>query len=156
MAIEDWMPALAERIAGIEGLEAVYFPDPNDSDAAIPGTLSVFPCAVIMPQRGGEDELSTGAGGSFASTELQVTLYLSESILPEAYNAVIPYIGRMKRRIAGKITLGGLVHHVLPWPTGVGQRWWEGPGSITYAGVSHIGIAFRLLVKEHETFTVAA
>ena len=35
MAIEDWMPPLAEHVAGIEGLEMVYFPDPNDSNAAI-------------------------------------------------------------------------------------------------------------------------
>ena len=58
MAIEDWMPALAERLRGIEGVEAVYFPDPNDSDAAMPATLAGagFPCIVIMPQRGGEDE----------------------------------------------------------------------------------------------------
>ena len=44
----------------------------------------------------------------------------------------------------------------LPYPLGVGQRWWEGPGSITYGGVPHLGITFRLLVKEQETFTVAA
>ena len=154
MAIEIWMPKLAERIAGIEGLETVYFPDPSDSDAAISGVLSVFPCAVIMPLRGGDDEFSIAL--QLASTEVQVTIYLSESILPEAYNAAIPFIGRMKRRIAGEITLGGLVHHFLPYPLGVVHIWWEGPGSITYGGVPHLGITFRLLVKEQETFTVAA
>lgn len=154
MPMEDWLPVLAERLAGIEGIEAVYYPG-TDEGAALPGALSVYPCIVIMPQRGGEDELRESF--NISSTEVQLTLYVTEQVLTEAYAVAIPFVGRIKRQLVGKLKLGlTAIHHVLPYPIGANQRWWEGPGAIQYGGVPHLGITFRVVVKEQETTTVAA
>lgn len=156
MSIENWTPALAATLGEITGIEQVY------TYEDLPGVLQVFPCLVILPVRGPLADYSAG-GPNISLHQVQATLYVSSQVLPEAYSLAVPFIGRMLRKLAGNLKLGGRVSHVLPDTT---QPWYEGPGSIEYgtyidpAGSSvprrHLGIIFRLEVKESEAFTVSA
>jgi len=158
MAIENWMSALASKLGEITGIEQVH------TYADLPGVLTVFPSIVIMPTRGPSANYSAG-GPNIALHQVQATLYVSAQVMPEAYALAVPFIGRVTRKLASALQLGGLtygsgrIHHVIPDPA---SPWYEGPGGIEYGTDSsgeprrHLGIIFRLEVKETETFTVSA
>lgn len=150
--IDTWMPTLASKLGEITGVEQVH------TYADLPAVLTVFPCLVIMPVAGPAANYS--AGGLCISThQLQATLYVSAQVLPEAYSLAVPFIGRVTRKLAANMQLDGLVAHVLPDPAG---PWYQGPGGIDYGTDAdgqprrHLGLIFRLEVKESETFTVSA
>lgn len=145
MAIDDWMPALASRLGTVDGVEQVH------THLDLPGSLLVFPCVVLLPLEG--DCLYSAGGVNISFHQVQATLYVSAQILPEAYALAVPMIARVRDALAGGMTLGGLVAHVLPSAAG---RFYQGPGSLRYADKDHLGIVFRLEVKEHETVTVSA
>jgi len=151
MAIEDWMPVLASTLGAITGVEQVYTYDD------LPGVLTVFPCIVIMPTAGAANYSAGGPGVSMH--QLQATLYVSAQILPEAYALAVPFVGRVLRKLAAHLQLGGLVSHLLPDP---GGPFYQGPGAIEYGADAdgqprrHLGIIFRLEVKEIETIAVSA
>jgi len=152
MAMEDWMPTLAEKLAAVSGLQYVFFPDPTDADAGLPGSLMVFPCAVILPRQG--SQVYSAGGPNIAIHRLRITLYVANQVLAESYAVAIPYLATIRNKLAANMTLGGLVDHVLP-DTSQGQ-FYDGPGGIKYGDAEHLGIIFFIEVKEHETFTVSA
>ena len=152
--IESWMPALAAQLSEIPGLQYVFFPDPSDADAGLPGTLQVFPCLVLLPQRGRENNYSAG-GPNITVHRVQATLYVAAQVLPEAYAVAIPFIALVRNKLMGKMKLGlSTVHHARTAPPP--ENWYEGPGGVRYGDKEHLGIIFTLEVKETETFTVAA
>lgn len=158
MALDDWMPALAQTLTEVSGVEAVYYPSATGEESNLPGQLAVFPCLVILPERGTQH---VAAGGpNEALHRVRVTLYAAAQVLPEAYGVAMPLIVRVLRKLATRITLGGLVAHCLPVPPP--ESWYEGPGAVVYgqtetgAPRAHLGVIFRLEVKEHETLTVSA
>lgn len=151
MSIEDWMPALADTLGQVSDIEQVH------TYLDLPGVLQVFPCFVVIPVRG---NMNYSVGGpNIGLHSVQATLYVSAQVLPEAYAVAMPFIGRVTRKLAANMSLGGKVRHVLPDPAG---PFYEGPGGIEYGTAAdgtprrHLGIIFRLEVKETETYTVSA
>lgn len=148
MAIQDWAPQLKSVLEGITGIEQVHNYD------EIPATLAVFPCALILPQRGSQ---VYGAGGpNVALHQVQVTIYVSGQIVPEGYAVAIPLIESVRDAIAAHVTLNSSVNYCLP--PDPPQIFYEGPGAIAfnYGDKTHLGVIFHLVVKETETVTVTA
>lgn len=146
MTIETWMPALASVLAAVPDVEQVH------TYEDLPGTLSVFPCVVVMPLSGSQ---SVSAGGlNIAIHQLRLTLFVSAQIIPEAAGRAVPFIARMRTALAASVTLGGLVAHLLP--VGPPAPFYEGPGAIAYADKTLMGINFTVEVKELEAITVSA
>lgn len=146
MTISDWMPTLKTKVAEISGLEQVHTMD------ELPGTLQVFPSAIITVTGGGFD-YSVG-GPCIDIHEVQITIYLAAQILPEANALALPFIAGMRDKLAANIRLGGLVDHILP----AEGRTYDGPGAVRYGDKEHTGIIFRYLLKENVSgdFTVSA
>jgi hypothetical protein len=136
------MPTLATQLT-VTGINQVH------TYLNLPATLSVFPCLILLPQRG-----SQMFGGSFvAAHEVQATLYIASQFLPEAYAVAVPFIERIRNALGSHIKLGlSSIDHAQPAP----GNFYEGPGSVKYGDKEHIGIIFRIEVKEHDPFTVAA
>lgn len=146
MAIEDWTGILVEKLAEIEGVEAVY------SFEELPGTLLTFPCMVVMPLSGGQEYSASGPAVSLV--EMQVTLYTAAQVLPEAQGTAVPFIKKVRDKMAENVTLGGAVSYILPPP--VDEAWFQGPGAVRYGDKEHVGIIFKYRVKEVEVVTVNA
>lgn len=146
MAIEDWMPTLKTKLAAVTGVQQVHI----YSD--LPGSIMVFPSIVVLPTSGDQD-VSAG-GPNIAHHSVQATLYVAGQVLPEAYGQAVPFIKLVRNKIAANITLDGLVEHCLPLAPP--QDWYSGPGEVRYGDKVHVGIIFRLDVKEAETVTVTA
>lgn len=144
--IEEWMPTLKTKVAAISGLVQVHSMD------ELPATLLVFPSAIITVV-GGAFDYSTG-GPCIDLHEVQITVFLTEQILPEANALALPFIAAMRNKLAANIRLDGLVDHILP----AEGRTYEGPGTLRYGDKEHIGIIFRYVVKDNEsgTYTVSA
>lgn len=142
MAIPDWMPTLATYMAQIEGLAQVH------TYVNLPGTLSVFPSMIILPVSG--DQMV--GGPNISHHRVQATLYVASQILPEGYKTAVPFIKRTLTVLVAHIKLGGVVDHCYPAPPP--ENWYSGPGEISYGDKKHLGIIFRLDVKEHETLTI--
>lgn len=145
MGIESYSPHLKAVLAQLEDIEAVFNYD------ELPGTLLTFPCAVIQPVEG--DQQMSAGGPNIAHDTIQVTVFVGGQVLSQALNQAVPYIGRMKKKIAANVTLNGSVWHCLPVPPP--QKFWRGPGAIRYGEAEHQGITFLLDVKYQETLTVS-
>lgn len=151
MSLEDWMPTLVAKLAEISGLDGGvrYYAD-------MPGALLEFPILVVTTVNG--DETWGASLGAVGLHELQATLFVSTQFLPESHSIAVPFIKRVRDKLAANVTLGGLVDHVGPSPEG---KFYSGPGRITYASqdgqdLEYAGIIFRLQVKDHDTLTVSA
>jgi len=143
MAIEDWMPTLASLLAETPGLVQVH------TYEDLPATLSVFPCLVILPERGTQ----MFGGPNIARHEVRAVLYVAGQLLPEAYATAVPFIRLFRNKLAGRIQLGLTnIEHAIPAP----GNWYEGPGAIKYGDKELTGIIFRIEIKETETFSVSA
>lgn len=145
--IDAWMPTLKAKLAEISGLQAVY---PYNE---LPASLMNMPCAVITT---GSGDFSYGLGEpALGEHEVQITIYTSAQILPEAHNVAAGFIGPVRNKLAANIKLGGTVVKILPSPD---RPTYEGPGQIPYADKTHIGVAFHYRVYENETgaYTVSA
>jgi hypothetical protein len=148
MPIDDWMPVLRDNIASVDGIKQAHKYD------ELPGTLSVFPSAIILPIYG---DAEYSVGGPIKSYHyVQITVFVANQILPQANSIAVPFIEKVRNKLAGDITLNNTVDHCLP--VGLGEHFYEGPGSVTYGDKVHMGIIFRVVVKEDEsgTFTVSA
>lgn len=147
MAIENWMPTLRAKVEEISGLEQVH------DYTTLPGSLQAFPTAIIIPS-GGRVEYSQG-GPNIEYTDVLVTIYTAGQILPEAMSQAVPFITKVRDKLAGNIQLSGTVNLILPTTEG---NWYDGPGQVEYAGKNHVGIIFRYTVKENVNgdFTVSA
>lgn len=148
MPIDDWAPTLKANMAAVAGLEQVHLYD------ELPGSIMVFPTMLIMPT-GGDQEYSKG-GPAIAHHVVQLTLYVANQILPEGYAVAVPFIELVRNALAADIQLGANCEHCLP--VSAPAPFYEGPGSIEYGNKTHLGIIFRVTVKENEsgTFEVAA
>ncbi len=147
MPFDDWMPTLKQKMEEIPELEQVHVYDD------LPAAILVWPSLIILPIQGRVDY---GAGGpQTAHHELQLTAYVASQIAPEGYSTAVPLIEAIRNKLAANITLDGKVAHCLP---SAEAAFYDGPGGIVYAGTMHMGIIFRIRVKENEsgTYTVAA
>lgn len=147
MAIEDWMPTLKAKIAEISGIVQVH--DYTD----LPGSLQAFPTAIILTESG--EILYSGPGPKIEYHDIQITIYTAGQILPEGLSQAVPFITRVRDKLAGNVQLNGKVNYIDTRPE---EKWYEGPGQVDYAGKNHTGIIFRYRVKEDVTgdFTVSA
>ena len=143
MAIEDWMGALKDLMLSVEGIITVRSYDD------LPGSLAGYPGMIIMPV-GGSQDYSPG----ISIHRVELTLYLTSQVLPEAYGKATLLIKKVRDKLASDVTLGGLVQHVAP-PEG--GDFYEGPGSMGYrfSNTEHVGIKFFVNVKDLETINVS-
>jgi hypothetical protein len=148
MAIENWMPALKNKMAAIPGIKQVHQYD------EIPGTLLTFPCLIIMPTRGSQSY--SASGPAVAIHQVQMTLYVAGQILPEGYAVAVPFIQKIRDALAANVTLDGTVSYIAP--PAPPESFYEGPGAIgfNYGDKNHLGVIFRVVVKETETVNVSA
>jgi len=142
MGIEIWMPAVKAKWAEIEGIVQVHTYDD------LPASIQVVPCAILLLS-GGSYDYSAG-GPSLAFHELRAIVFVSLQILPEAMAVAVPFIERVRNKMAANWRLGGIVEHIVPAP---GGRFYEGPGRVTYGDKEHLGIVFHFEVKQNETGT---
>lgn len=145
--IDAWMPTLKAKLVEITTLQAVY------AYNELPATLMDMPCAVITT---GPGDFRYGLGEpALGEHEVQIAIYTSAQILPEAHNVAAGFIGPVRNKLAANIKLGGTVVKILPSPD---APTYEGPGQILYADKTHIGVAFHYRVYENETgaYTVSA
>lgn len=141
MAIEDWMPTLGMLLGEVTGIKQAHIYD------ELPGSLLAFPALVIMPVSGTQ-QLAPG----IALHTVQVNLYVAGSVLPEAHGMAVPFIKLIRDKVAANVTLGGLVQYCQPVVPP--EKWYEGPGKLDYGDKTHVGIIFRLTVKESEAITI--
>ena len=144
MAIEDWMGALKNLMLSVEGITTVRSYDD------LQGSLAGYPVMIIMPV-GGSQQYAPGIG----IHRVELTLYLTSQVLPEAYGKATLLIKKVRNKLASDITLGGLVQYVAP-PEPPGN-FYEGPGSVGYrfSNTEHVGIKFFVNVKDLETINVS-
>lgn len=146
MSIEIWMPRLARVFAEVRGMQKVY------TFENLPGSLAAFPATVIMPT-GGSQEYSAGGPG-LAWHDVQANVYTAAQFLPEAAATSVRLLAEIRNRLAGHITLDGMVNYVLP--VAPPALWYEGPGQLGFGDKVHMGFILRLTVKETEAITVSA
>jgi hypothetical protein len=148
--LDDWLPTLRSKLQTIEGLAQVH--DHTDS----PAVLLAFPTLIIRVLEGDEDWRA--GGPNIGHYRLRLTLYAAAQVLPAAQAVAVPFIARVRNKLAANMQLDGLVSHVLPAP---GALFFEGPGAIDYgytaagAPAQHLGINFNVEVKtKHQPYTV--
>jgi hypothetical protein len=142
MPIATWMPKLKTKLAEVSGLIQVHQYD------ELPATLLVFPCAIITLKLG---SYSYGTGGPLlADHEIQITVYTSAQILPEAHNVAAGFIEPVRNKLAANMKLDGTVKAISPTSEG---PTYQGPGQITYGDKAHVGVAFHYRIFEDETGT---
>jgi di/tricarboxylate transporter len=85
-----------------------------------------------------------------------MTLYVVNTVAPEAYAVAVPFIEKVRNALAADIQLGANCEHCMP--VTAPAPFYEGPGGITYGDKEHLGIIFHVIVKENESgdFPVAA
>jgi hypothetical protein len=146
MAIEDWMPSLAEVMEGVDGIERVC------TYEDLPGSLLELPCLVIMPKRGSQSYGASAPGVSVH--DVQLTLYTASQVIPEALGTAVPFIKKVRDQLAGNVKLLGSVAYCLPPPE---PDWfYEGPGAVKYGEKDHVAVIFHVRVKEVEVVLVEA
>lgn len=149
--IELWLPKLAAFLAELPGLDGGvrYF-------ANMPGALLEFPIGLLTTIDG---TVSPGASvGSIDLTQLQFTIFATSQFIPETHTLLVPFITRLRNKLAGAVTLSGAVARVGPSSE---AKFWTGPGRVAYARADgqdqeHGAIIFRLEVKHRSTITVSA
>lgn len=151
MALIDWMPTLASKITEIDGLDGGvrYTPRALDSEPGLPGALGEFPIALIVPSIG--LEMSYASSAIIAEhTAVVISLYTAQGFLPEASDIAVPFIEKIKNKLATNFTLDGTVAHIRPL-----APWWEGPAGLEYAAQLYTGINFFYEVKEKVGITIS-
>jgi hypothetical protein len=143
MAIENWMGALKDLMLSVDGIATVRSYDD------LPGSLAGYPVMIIMPVSGSQ-QYAPG----ISIHRVEMTLFISNQILAEAYSKAVPLIKRVRDKLASDVTLGGLVQHCMPPDAG---NFYEGPGAVgyLYSDTTHVGIKFFLDVKDLETIDVS-
>lgn len=147
MALDTWMPVLKTKLAEISGIVQVHKYD------ELPGSIVVFP-SILITLRTGHYEYSVG-GKNEAEHDIQLSLFVSAQILPEAHSLAASFIEPLRAKLAANIKLGATIERILPTPEG---PTYQGPGQITYADKLYVGVLFFYRVYENETglFPVSA
>lgn len=146
MSIETWAPTLKTNLAAVSGIRQVHKYD------ELPGSIMAFPTIIFLPVQG--DQIVSAGGLNIAHHQVQVSLYVAPQVLPDAYALAVPFITLIRAAIAADVQLGGTCVHCLP--VSPPEPFYTGPGALRYGDKEHIGIIFRLDVKEIENVTVAA
>ena len=141
MPIDDWMPTLVANMEAVAGIEQAHGWD------TVPGTIVVFPSMIILPI-GGDQEYSVG-GPDVAYHVVNMTLYVVNTVAPEAYSVAVPFIELVRNALAADLQLGGNCEICLP--VTAPAPFYEGPGSIEYGDKQHLGIIFHIIIKENES-----
>ena len=140
MSLDTWMPVLKTKLGEVSGIKQVHKYD------ELPAALMVFPCAIITLREG---DFGYGTGGPLLSThDIQITIYTSAQVLPEAHNVAASYIVPVRNKLAANMKLDLTVKAIMPSPDG---PTYQGPGQITYADKVHVGVTFFYQVLEDET-----
>ena len=144
--IEIWGPKLTSVLGDIEGIKEVRQYD------ELPGRLVASPTIIWLPTMA--PELSYGLSApTVLITQVQITLYVNATLLPNGVGLVVPLIGKVMRALAVAMTLDGTVSYILPRADGAA---WEGPASLTYGQDVYTGVNFFYNVKEVLDFAVSA
>ena len=144
MALQTWFPVLVSKMEEVDGiLKAHSFED-------LPAAISASPTMIVLPIEG---QFEYSEGGPFSGQhEVQGTLYVTSQLAAEAYKQVVPFIERVRDKLAANISLDNTVATILP---SASAPFYDGPGGILYAKKQYLGIIFRWTVKENESgFTV--
>ena len=151
MALIDWMPILASKIKEIDGLDGGvrYTPRQDPNEPGLPKGLGEFPVALIIPGVGMELAYS-GSAIIAEHTAVTITLYTAQGFLPEAADIAVPFIERIKNKLAINYSLDWTVSHVEPL-----APWWGGPGGFEYASQIYTGINFFYQVKEKVSIAIS-
>lgn len=143
--IENWAPKLTTILKGVAGIVKVHQYDD------LPSTIAVSPMIVWMPT----DGLSLTYGLSTPNIQImqiQITLYVTAPLLPTGVGILVPFIDKIPRAIAAKMTLENTVNYIMPRMEG---NAWEGPGDINYGEGQFTGVNFYYNVKENLDFEVS-
>jgi hypothetical protein len=144
MAIENWMGALKNLLTGVPGMGTVR------TYEDLPASLAGYPVMIIMPVSGSQ-AYAPGIG----IHRVELALYFTNQVMPEAYSRAVPFIKLVRDKLAGDVTLGGLVQYVAPPEPPA--NFYEGPGALgyIYTQTEHVGIKFFVNVKDLETINVS-
>lgn len=154
VALEDWVDTLADVFAVSDGkggtVKSYHFYDRPE----FPGSITVFPCAVTVPQR---CRPMYSLGGPLVDywqgiTELHIAPNNDMSLIPYA----VRFVKRVRDAAAANLTLGGRVAHFLirqDIPDAI-----AGPVKIRWAEDEpwHWGLVVAWEVKDAESYTVSA
>jgi hypothetical protein len=141
--IEDWKDDLTKVLRGIQGIEEVRAYD------ELPGAIVVSPTLIWLPMRGTQSYGKSAPGIAFH--RVQLSLFVTAQLLPEGAGRVVPFIGRVRNRLALNLQLGGSVTQMIPVPDG---DWYEGPATLSYGQRVFTGVNFYIEVKEVEQVKV--
>ena len=151
MALIDWVPILAHKIAEIDGLDGGvrYTPRQDPEEPGLPKGLGEFPIALIIPNLG--MELAYASSAIIAEhTAVVITLYTASTFLPEAADIAVGFVDKIETKLAQNYTLDGTVSHIEPL-----APWWEGPAGLEYAGQVYTGINFFYQVKQKVSIAIS-
>jgi hypothetical protein len=156
MAIETWMPVLETKVgelAGLDGGARSSYPA-NANDPGLPARLGEYPIAIILPASGQIDYSQGGPNNEFH--DVRIIIFTATGVVAEGHQVAVPFITRMRDKLAANLKLEGTVDHILPREAPA--NWYEGPGGIEYAGELYTGISFFYRVKQNVSgdFTVSA
>lgn len=138
MAISDWRANLSTLLGTVAGVKTVY--DYTNINHAITST----PCIIWMPTDG-DQEYSLG-GPLVAHHRVQIVLYVTNQILAKSLGLAVPFIEKVRNKLAGDMTLSSSVSYLLP-----DEPFYDGPGQILFGDTPYIGITFNVVIKENET-----
>jgi hypothetical protein len=132
MSLDAAIDGLRAAVATMTGLTRVYT-DPPES-------LNEFPCAFVVADSG---EMSDSGAGGYSLHTLAVEVFHSRTVIAQAVDGAKVWPDRMFAALRADPRLGGSVSHVR-WP-----MTWQA-GALTYNGITHYGMRFRITVKVNE------
>lgn len=132
MSLDAAIDGLRAAVATMTGLTRVYT-DPPES-------LNEFPCAFVVADSG---EMSDSGAGGYSLHTLAVEVFHSRTVIAQAVDGAKAWPDRMFAALRADPRLGGSVSHVR-WP-----MTWQA-GALTYNGITHYGMRFRITVKVNE------
>jgi len=108
-----------------------------------PAKLTALP-SVLLSVTGGNLPTQDGWQGPIQH-EVSMLYYFPNITTAEGHAQITPMIERVKDKFAANLTLGDRVDNLMP--VAPPARWYEGPGTLVYAGREHVGIIFNYLMK---------
>lgn len=132
MSLDAAIDGLRAAVATMTGLTRVYT-DPPES-------LNEFPCAFVVADSG---EMSDSGAGGYSLHTLAVEVFHGRTVIAQAVDGAKVWPDRMFAALRADPRLGGSVSHVR-WP-----MTWQA-GALTYNGITHYGMRFRITVKVNE------
>jgi len=132
MSLDAAIDGLRSVVEGVSGITRVYT-DPPES-------LNEFPCAFVVADSG---EMADSGAGGYSLHTLVVEVFHSRTIIAQAVDGAKVWPDRLFAALRADVRLGGSVSHVR-WPITYQA------GALTYNGMTHYGMRFRVIVKVNE------